>query len=281
MPAGLPSKKLRPRLPQKSATLVEFRLRRYKPVAIEWTDLPTDTIAPSERRVIARVWASRARSEHSAVGAFSQLAYEAARLNAPSPILEMLTRAAHDEVRHATLCDDYAATLVGPEYQPLPRMGVPHGPTFGLEPSRERTLLRIVALSCFNETITSAYFTQMLKGPLHAPVRTLVSSLLEDEMDHARVGWAYAKVAIDAGWGESALTLAMDKLVASCMQPLVVARRFGRSHEAMRAFGYFAPGEDFAIAVDTLRSVVLPGFKTLGIDSKIGQDTLEALTRAS
>jgi hypothetical protein len=52
-------------------------------------------------------------------------------------------------------------------------------------------LLHMVEMCCLSETFTGVFLTEMLARMPEGSPRMAVESLLEDEIDHGRVGWAY------------------------------------------------------------------------------------------
>lgn len=95
--------------------------------------------------------------------------------------------------------------------------------------------------------------------------RLVVESLLEDEIDHGRVGWAYlatrARSASLAGLA-NALPAMLDRTFGRALRGL------GRveDNDVMEAFGYVRDGACKGISRRALRDVVIPGFETLGVD---------------
>ena len=53
---------------------------------------------------------------------------------------------------------------------------------------RDRVLLHVVEMCCMSETLTGVYFTEMLARTTDVVAREAIESLLEDEIDHGRVG---------------------------------------------------------------------------------------------
>src|SRR4029079_10138942 len=105
-----------------------------------------------------------------------------------------LTRAATDEVHHADLCKRIVEKHTG-KPQPTILMGAEdHGLDRAADPA-QALLFSVVEPCCISETMTGAYFTEMLEVASHPLARAVVLSLLEDEIDHGKVGWAYLAAA--------------------------------------------------------------------------------------
>ncbi len=108
------------------------------------------------------------------------------------------------------------------------------------------------------------------------PPQRRTDSLLQDEIDHGRVGWAYLAVRAQAS--------SLDGLARAL--PDMLDRTFGRvlrglgrveDDDAMEAFGYVREGACAAIFRRALRDVVVPGFELLRIDLSPSRDVLAAL----
>ena len=89
-------------------------------------------------------------------------------------------------VRHADTCRRLAAALLGANEVAGRLRGVPRVPMHREAPPADRVLLHVVEMCCLSETLTGVYLTEMLGRTSDATVRTLIESLLEDEIDHGR-----------------------------------------------------------------------------------------------
>jgi hypothetical protein len=126
-------------------------------------------------------------------------------------------------------------------------------------------------------TLTAVFFAEMVSRATHSAARAVVESLLEDEIDHSRVGWAYLatrKASLD-GLAE-ALPAMLDRTFGKAV------RGGGRVEDSdpMEAFGYVRGEARAAIFRRALRDVVVPGFEMLGLDLSHGRQTIEALLAA-
>jgi hypothetical protein len=207
------------------------------------------------------------KQEHLAVGAFAMLVTELAAEGCDPLVLSLLTRASCDEVRHAEICRRMAVGILGQSEVPQRVRGVPSIPKHPGASPETRTLLHIVEMCCLGETCTGVYLTEML-GRLDAGTpRMVVESLLEDEIDHGRVGWAFLA------------TRARDKRLAglSSALPSMLDRTVGWVIDAARsspesdkpeleALGYLGSSAGGSIFQRSLRDVILPGFETCGVD---------------
>jgi hypothetical protein len=95
-----------------------------------------------------------------------------------------------------------------------------------------------------------------------------VESLLEDEIDHGRVGWAFlasrARDKRTAGLAE-ALPPMLDRTVAWVMDWSRAKPEADRPE--LEAVGYLGSTTCEGIFRKTLRDVILPGFEECGVDA--------------
>lgn len=230
--------------------------------AIDWSGLDASGLAPEKRAVVAATWKERARQEHLAVGAFSLVAQELAAVGADPIVLALATKAAWDEVRHTDICGRMAKAL-GADV-PTGWRGVPKVPMHGDADAATRTLLHVVEMCCLSETLTGVYFTEMHKRATHPVARAVIASLLEDELDHGRLGWAYLAARKRDGTLaglEAALPAMIERTIGRAKTP----RDGGDDDPAMEAFGFLgnrAARETIDRAFD---EVIAPGFAELGV----------------
>jgi hypothetical protein len=235
--------------------------------AIPWDDVPSSLDA-GRRRLLGHAWRWRMEQEHLAVGAFSKLALELAAVGCDSVVLSLVTRSASDEVRHADVCRRLAEVHLG-EALPARLAGVPRMPDTGDRSAEDAALLHVVEICCLSETFTSVYFTEMLERATHPLAHAVVQSLLRDEIDHGRVGWAYLAAVRQRG-GAERLAEDLPALLAATVKPVIDEARAAPEGEDVdiEAHGYLVRDRGAAIYTKALRDVVLPGFETLGVDTE-------------
>jgi hypothetical protein len=234
---------------------------------IAWEAWDTSALGDAARAKLGDAWRSRQRQEHLAVGAFSLLAGELAAEGCPPVVLALAARAASDEVRHAEICRRLAVGFLGEAAVPARYHGVPRVPRHAGADAAGRALYHVVEMCCLSETFTGVYLTEMLARATHPVARAAVESLLEDEVDHGRVGWAYlasrrAEGRL-AGLAE-ALPAMLDRTMGRVMR--MTRREPEPDDPALEAWGYLGNDAGAALFVRTLRDVVLPGFAMLDVD---------------
>jgi hypothetical protein len=244
---------------------------------IDWADLERLPLDEPGRRVVGASWRERMKQEHLAVGAFSLLARELAEEGCDTVVLSLVTRAASDEVRHAETCRRYAAALLGANEVPVRLRGVPRVPMHREASPADRVLLHVVEMCCLSETLTGVYLTEMLGRTSHAAVRTLIESLLEDEIDHGRVGWAYLaeraqerRVAALA----PALPAMLERIFRGVLDASANATR--PDDDALSVAGYVGRRASAEVYRNTLLDVIVPGFASLGVDLGPAREWMQA-----
>lgn len=239
-------------------------------------DIPWDgDVPPLDDARLARLvhaWTWRREQEHLAVGSFSRLAYEAAAHGCEPATLALLTRAATDEVHHADVC---RRVVERHTKRPLPTAmrGAPEpdAPLRGraTEASARSLLCRIVETCCISETMTGVYFTEMLEVATHPLGRAVVLSLLEDEIDHGRVGWAYLAAACRDGLAGAVADALPNLLERNVEFVFEDARKLPEPDDPeLDQHGYIGRTRAAEIYRHGVATVLLRGFDEVGVDTR-------------
>lgn len=135
-------------------------------------------------------WEERSLLELRAGAYFAQLLTELLTVGADPEVLELVARAPHDEVRHAEICRQTAATY-GKRDVPWPAPG----PTAMAEhegvPREFVPTLHVVSMCCVNETIAGAWLEACYAMATARIAKRAIRGLLREEIDHGRIGWAH------------------------------------------------------------------------------------------
>jgi hypothetical protein len=232
---------------------------------IAWGDLDAGELGERGLRTVGASWRERMRQEHLAVGAFALLARELAEEGCEPIVLSLITRASCDEVRHAEICRRYAVALLGEDRVPVRFKGLPRVPMHTGVPSADRVLFHVVEMCCLSETLTGVYFTEMHARSSHPVARATLESLLEDEIDHGRVGWAYL-----AERTREHRTRGLAQALPAMLERTFreVLSRSGEPPDSpeLEAYGFLVPRAAAEVCRRALNDVILPGFKELGVD---------------
>jgi hypothetical protein len=235
--------------------------------SIAWSELDAEALGERGRRTVGATWRGRMKQEHLAVGAFALLARELAEQGCDPVVLSLVTRASCDEVRHAEICRRFAVEMLGAGEVPASFRGLPKVPMHPGASSADRVLFHVVEMCCLSETLTGVYFTEMLARTTDAVAREAVESLLEDEIDHGRVGWAYlATRSRDGALG--GLAGALPGILSRTFQAVLGSPRVASQEDDPRleACGYLGASTAADVYRRSLRDVIIPGFEQLGVD---------------
>jgi hypothetical protein len=120
-------------------------------------------------------------------------------------------------------------------------------------------------MCCIGETLTTCFFAEAIARATSAPMREVLGFLLEDEIDHGRVGWAHLAGATQAE--RARIAAALPSLLERTVGWLPGAiRKAARGDEQLEKYGYLMPSTVIEVYQSSLRDVVLAGFDDLGID---------------
>jgi hypothetical protein len=251
-------------------------MRRERPLSEE----PDATIAGLDapaRELVAATSARRAALELEGAAAFAAVTGALVELGADARIVDLAARAVSEEIRHAEIYRELArayargstATAVAEGDEP-PRVApidVPAHP--GVTP-REESLLRVVGMCSINETMACSFLELSLAGATAPFARAGVREILEDEIRHARIGWAYL--------GSPDVGDAERRLVAAWLLPMLRAQwdRWRAQIATLPALEVPAHGCPSPTAIErasvaSIRDLVLPGFARAGVDVAAAQ----------
>ena len=233
---------------------------------IDWSQFDKSALDDASRACTGRSWHARMQQEFLAVGAFAELIHELAAEGCDPIVLKVLTRAASDEVRHADICRRMAEEIQGTEI-PTRWKGVPSIPKHPTATTSTRVLLHMVEMCCLSETFTGVFLTEMLSRMPEGSPRLAVESLLEDEIDHGRVGWAYLASRAQAKETQGLVDALPGMLERTMGRVMTYAAEHPESDDtAKEAVGYLGTSASASIHSRTLRDVILPGLGACGID---------------
>lgn len=160
-------------------------------------DPSLDALAPAHRRLLVNLWRSQAATERRVATSFETVRDALAARGDDAGLVAVSDRAIDDEMRHAALCMDIASRYAGRAVSPPPSL--PHErPTHPGASESLRRALFVLGQCALNETLASAYLDACLEVATHPLPRAALSELLSDEIDHARIGWAFASTLDDA-----------------------------------------------------------------------------------
>ncbi len=216
------------------------------------------------QEVLAGSWAVRYAIETGASLRFGALARRLEGAGAPRALIELSERASRDETRHAAHCERFFRKHGGSTLTGVDRV-IEYGPTS--LPDSERLTYELVSQCCVAETQSTATLVTLLDAAETAELKSVLHELARDEVHHSRLGWAY-------------LAWARPRVDFTFLGPLLPGMIAGSAGTEM----FEAPSEDAdrpellgqgvvpqsmrrRVYIETLESVVFPGFETLGVDT--------------
>jgi len=248
--------------------LLGGQLHQHRPVL---RGLPEVLHAVSDMRSeAALIWSFRARAEVEAADRFARLAYRLSGAGAAIQVVQMAQSAASDEIRHAELCADLARHFGS---EPKTRTGgdPPEVAPSGLV-ARERVLYEVVALSCVTETLSAALLGAMAEQARDDRVRDAVHSILRDEIEHGRLGWAHLSLEHARGYGRF-----LGDYLPAMLQGTIDDELFregddpNEKHDTeLAGWGALRRADRRVLFTATMREVVFPGLERFGVDTSAG-----------
>jgi len=221
-------------------------------------------LSPDERAIVSQVFAKRARAELCVAAAFAQITRDLVESGADRAVLELSARAVADEVRHAGLWLEVASEYGGSALA-WPDAGATELPAYsGAEPWL-LPALRVVGMSCINETIASVRLRECIDHTDVAGVREAMREILSDEIHHARMGWAYLASPRVTAELRSAVSAWLVRLLGANLAALF-ADVESTLDGAFVAHGIPSTAQTRAVAAAAVHEQVLPGFIEVGID---------------
>ena len=223
-----------------------------------------EAMLPSARRAVADTWQRRAHEELKVAAAFTVLCRELLETGADAQVVAVASRAVNDEVRHGEICRLLASRYRGEDLPWPPAVAIdPHPPRDDVE---VRTALHVTAMCCVNEAIAAAYLETSFAAATGLCARAALRELLQDEVEHARVGWIYLGRAV----GSAPLRRAVQANVLALVQKVVGCWWDGSAitlRDGMPEDGLPSVAVMRACATTAVREIVLPGFTQVGLDA--------------
>lgn len=148
---------------------------------------------PEEACGLARdLFCKLAGGEYSAVALFAQITSSLALTRAPIDFVAASARVSSDEIRHADYCLRMASLCQGSEVT----VSVPSAALASDIPhslSVEELDFLMLKYAAVGETLAAALLTECRRRASDPTLRALFTSIVSDEVHHARLGWYYAK----------------------------------------------------------------------------------------
>lgn len=220
-------------------------------------------LPPALERVVARAWVFRHRVEREAEQRFARLAERLEKVGSAEAVVELARQASRDEHHHAALCEEMARAHGGvldtgpvsaPEIAPE-RLGF-----------RDQVLYETVAACAITETESVGVLTT-LAPHAHGRTAEVLHVLAQDEVGHARLGWAHLEAerrARDVGF----LAPFIPRMLEGGVDPALFSPpRPEEDDPALLAHGVLPRSMQLDVFVRMLEEVVFPGLERAGVDT--------------
>jgi len=226
------------------------------------------TLRDDERAVVAAMWAFRARSENQAAARFARIAERLDALEAHPSLRALARRSIDDERRHRARCADLAerfghaplaAERIESTGSPAPEVAPPSLPL------ARRVTYELVAFCCLTESINAALLTRSFAIATEPDSRAAIREILADEVQHARLGWAYLAQEHDRAWLPEHFTTMLE---ATVPEELRDPRIQPDPSPALRSHGVFARAELREILIECVDEVITPGLTMMSVDAE-------------
>ena len=149
--------------------------------------LPAVPELPGLRESAVATWRGRMINEHGSARVFEALARQMAAAGFAAEHASACAGFAAEERRHGVLCGSVVEALGGEaQAEALEETPFP----LHEEVSPEEGVLRnLLSISCLSETVAVALISAERLAMPEGPLRELLSTILADEVGHARFGW--------------------------------------------------------------------------------------------
>lgn len=226
------------------------------------------------RQRIAAAWDFRFHVEREAQARFSRLALWLEQTGAPDTLAALARRSAEDEGRHALHCAalarEYGATVQEEGPVVLPEIA-PRAFTLP-----QRALYELVAASCVAETVSVGVLMRLRPAAGSDRMRAVLHELLQDEVVHSRLGWAYLAHVAPAQSLSFLARFLPNMLEATAAEARLPAAEAPVDDDpALLPHGVLPHAERRAVFASAMRDVVIPGLEQHGVPTAPAREWLE------
>lgn len=234
--------------------------------AIPFSDFVPAHYAQEALALASDQYGALARGERSAIGLFARLAAALDAFAAPREFVLGATAAAHDEARHAQYCEEFAVRCGFDASEP-PAAPAPVEPEPRSLIELDVAMLRSVALS---ETLAATLLMACRRIAREPVARALLTTLIADEIHHARLGWYYAADR-SPSWSTDERQQVADALAEAV---ICIESEFHWGRDAAppfdhptRALGVLRTDLQRSCIQDVVENEILPGLDALGLNA--------------
>ena len=182
-------------------------------------------------------------------------------------------RAIDDETRHIKLCDTLARAY-GWSQPPSPP--TPHHPIGPAGVSQgDRLLYEMVAFCCITETLNASMLLTIHRRVIATDIKDAIHTILKDEINHSKVGWAYLEYRRSQGDGDALSAWLPRMFKGAGVDEVHTPDSGGRDSDRMADYGELSFAMRVQIFAAAVRDVIFPGLERHGIDTARSRTWLE------
>ena len=220
-------------------------------------------LTPDERMRVAETWNFRYTAELMASERFKRLAVDLRDTGAAREVIRLAENAVEDEKRHAILCREIAEEYGFPfDDGPIEVEAVPLAPAnLG---KKDALLFEVVAFCCITETVNTAMLVDTLSFATEERIRGAVRTILRDEVNHSKLGWAHLTHETALGHGTFFPSVLIPMFSQLGIDEILV-RDGARDSPQLAKHGELNDSRRIELFSSVLAEVVLPGLEAAGI----------------
>ena len=217
--------------------------------------------AAAHDHALAQAWLFDARHEHAAIASFARFALQLLALGAPPRFVAEAWRAADDERAHALLffglARAHGAAALGPDTLDV------SGALAGADDVID-VVTKTVREGCVAETISAMLLQRACETAADPQLRAALQRVLAEELRHVELAWSF--VAWACARGDERLVRAVVDAFDDAERCIPRGPELEPAQDRVthwRAAGRCTRGDALAIAVHTIRTLVVPAAREL------------------
>jgi hypothetical protein len=237
------------------------------PKALPWDAFDRRQYPEAALGLAADLFGKLAIGEYSAVGLFTHITSGLALTGAPIDLVLASSRVSSDEVRHADYCVRMAELCAGAEVPLKIERSALEGNLVSAFDVEEIDFL-MLKYAAVGETLATALLTECRRRAKDPLTRALFTSVVGDEVHHARFGWYYAAHRAPL-WTQPERQRLADRL-AEFLIPLEAEFWMGRdapagAEAAARALGVLDSECQRDVISGVMQTEILPALDAIGL----------------
>jgi hypothetical protein len=232
--------------------------------SLPFTDL--DELEPGERAFAIEDWRGRMVSEHVSARVFAALVPQLMAAGIDPEIQAEVAAMIGEELRHARLCAAVVQALGGEPVATIDRLD--EVPRHEDAPPLEALLRNILSISCLNETVAVAIIGASRDAIVHPGLHALLTSILKDEVGHARLGWRILEA--HAAQLDGGLRARLSRYLVPAFRQLRERNTLDLAHrvsDRAMTLGVCDGRDATGLFLRTVEEVIVPGLEAHGLEA--------------